>query len=129
MIDRGARARWNGPQKNQATILLDTQLTPIIRRLFVLSELQTSHNESNAVTIDNGMEMERLKQVKQLLILLRGALQNICNTINTNATDYSDENMSPRNEEGVQNKLVKISWRSLKFYIFVCSLVKNMLGT
>jgi len=106
MIDRGARARWNGPQKNQATILLDTQLTPIIRRLFVLGELQTSHNESNAVTIDNGMEMERLKQVKQLLILLRGALQNICNTINTNATDYSDENMSPRNEEGVQNKLV-----------------------
>lgn len=71
----------------------------------MLGDLQTSHHESTAVTTDHGMEMERLKQVKQLLILIRGALQNICNTVNK-ASDHSDENMSPRNEEGVHNKLV-----------------------
>jgi hypothetical protein len=86
-------------------VLLDTQLLPIVNRLLLLDDLhrhehehmqkqqlslregpnqslaQSQQNSSSTKNDDIPMELERLKQVQQLLILLRTSLQNVVNKV------------------------------------------------
>jgi len=76
---------------------LDTNIDPIIRRLFLLGKLRrpTTSANNNTTTQQQlvGIEIERLKQVKQLLILLRRSLDDI----HDNTIDIDKENTVPSN--------------------------------
>lgn len=106
---------WNTQQKAFATILLDGQLTPIVRRLLLLDELSSSLRQSNesasANSANQGMEIERLKQVKQLLIHLRRSLEHIFSTVNEtcNTTAYAQPQQSNETHKKLTNQLNGVS--------------------
>jgi hypothetical protein len=80
---------WNAAQKALATNLLDGQLTPIVRRLLLLDDLRRSIRQQLSTGRSNGshiagMEIEHLKQVKQLLIMLRRSLDSISSNVGNN---------------------------------------------
>ena len=75
---------WTTKQISFASILLDTTISPIIKRLLLLGNLrqQQTTNNNNTEHEVIGLEIERLKQVKQLLFILRSSLDNVLNTVN-----------------------------------------------
>ena len=75
---------WTTKQISFASILLDTTISPIIKRLLLLGNLrqQQTTNNNNTEHEVIGLEIERLKQVKQLLVILRSSLDNVLNTVN-----------------------------------------------
>ena len=86
---------WSTNQISTASKSLDTNVDPIIRRLLLLGKLRqptTTANNNNTQHLV-GIEIERLKQVKQLLILLRRSLDDI----HDNTIDSDKENTAPSN--------------------------------
>lgn len=102
--------RWNAQQKALAAILFDGQLTPIVSRLLMLDELRNSNRQSNGPrssdSRNQGVEIERLKQVKQMLFHLRGSIEGIFYTVNKTSNATSNENAPPLQAHQVHTKLM-----------------------
>ena len=110
--------RWNYQQQALASIMFDRTVDPIVRRLLVLDNLgrqskQTQQNGNNAVAHNNirssgelGIELERLKQVKQLLSKLQLALGSVIEAVNDNKDEINQDNQDGDNNDA------KIHWQS-----------------
>jgi len=87
---------WSTNQISSASKSLDINADPVIRRLLLLGKLRRPTTTTNNNTTTQhliGIEIERLKQVKQLLLLLRRSLEDIHN----NTVDCDKENTAPSN--------------------------------
>ena len=77
--------QWTAHQTAQATRLLDSHLTPLLQRLVVFINL---HHQLNN---DHEMEIERLRQVKQLLVSVRDELQNVYDAVDGQSCSHDGE--------------------------------------
>ena len=79
-----AAFHWDARQQSHASNMLDTTIEPIVRRLLILCNLHPPPNNTTTPTEQQfGMEMERLKQMKQLLIVLQRAVEHVVGNVIT----------------------------------------------
>ena len=101
-----AAFHWDARQQSHASNMLDTTIEPIVRRLLILCNLHPPPNNTTTPTEQQfGMEMERLKQMKQLLIVLQRAVEHVVGNVNNmNKVRFMVGNNN--NETTTQQKLV-----------------------
>jgi hypothetical protein len=95
-------SQWNKGQKALAAIHFDNQLTLIVSRILVLDNLHQSRDLSGSNS--EGIEIERLRQVKQLLVHLRISLVNILNIVDAASSETTK--YSSLGEDDIHVKLV-----------------------
>ena len=97
---------WNKQQKSLAALQFDTQFTPIVGRLLLLEDLRRQSDGSTDSPINDGMEIERLKQVNELLVVLQGCFDDIYSKVDE-TTDNSNIVLSSTFEgRDLQSKLM-----------------------
>ena len=108
--DHHPHPHWSYRQQALASILFDRTIDPIVRRLLLLDNprrpqtTQLQRNNKNAAAAaapqssggsEHGLELERRKQVNQLLHTLRSSLNDIVETVNIKKDEINNNSSSP----------------------------------